>query len=140
MMCRKRSDDCSLDGRRGVAVVTAVVLMGLIAALLAVMSTHIASQLKRSRCAAAKAQLDELLLAAEPTARTLLEEGAPASIDVQLPASVSGRCTCTREPGERILVEAKLGAPTAVTASQRLTYRQTGGRWELVAADLSPAD
>jgi hypothetical protein len=98
-------------------------------------------QVKRTRAAAAGAQLRQLLLAAPVVARAELASGGPRQreVNVPVPAGLEG-ATLTLDigPGD--------GAPTArmlatalmkgYKASQQLEFRQEAGGWTLQASEL----
>lgn len=124
--------------RRGIAAVTAIVLLGLVAVALLAVSTAVVADGRRTRAATADAQLRQLLIAAAADAaarsRSWPDRVEPQDWSVALPPALSGDGTSVKVSaapsgeGVAVRVEAQhLGR----RAGQTLQFRRAGGRWQL---------
>jgi Na+-transporting NADH:ubiquinone oxidoreductase subunit NqrC len=122
------------------AAVTAIVLLGLVASTLAAMAMMFAAEARRTRNAAADAQLRQLLIAGATEVEQRLSKGqttfdtklaAPADGAIQLTATSDG------DAGVRAVVAATLGRRRQ---EQTLRFSRTaaaaGDKWKLAAVEL----
>ena len=143
--------------RRGMASIVAVGTIPLVAVALAAMLSLFAAEIRRTRDAAAGAQLRQLLVAGEWAARDRVGKNAgpvtePADVPVMLPAELGGgegegadvgaALRLRIEPGEgpervNVRVAATVGR---AGAAQALVFERKGAGWELVRAELVRPD
>jgi hypothetical protein len=125
------------------AAVTAIVLLGLVASALAAMAMMFAADARRTRSAAAEAQLRQLLLAGAADAQQRLAKGE-SSFDVTIAAPGEGEIrvsaaaaapTTEGDAARAVIVVATLG-PRRAEQTLRFT-REAGGeqKWKLAAVE-----
>ena len=120
------------------AAVTAIVLLGLVATALASMAMMFAADARRTRAAAADAQLRQLLIAAAADVQQRLDKGQ-SSFDVKLAAPaeanihLSAAAAAADNNGVRTVITVQLGPRTA---AQTLRFTRDGERWKLAAVEL----
>ena len=137
-MTRRRSHDGHLRLRRaGFAAVTAIVLMGLVASTLAGMGMMFAADARRTRAAAAEAQLRQFLIAGAADVQQRLASGQTsfdATAEVAGDGRIHLRATAAGEAGDAVhaVVTATLGPRRA---QQTLHFTRDGERWKLSAVD-----
>jgi type II secretory pathway pseudopilin PulG len=128
--------------RSGFAMVTAIVLLGLVALTLAALGSAFIFQSRRTRALAEDAQLRQLLLAGALEAQSRLADSTlEQRVSIPLPAELADRgATLVLQPqpdappGQAILrIEAALPRHRM---AQRLTLSQTAGRWQINNAEL----
>jgi type II secretory pathway pseudopilin PulG len=130
------------DRRSGFAMVTAIVLMGLVALTLAALGSAFVVQSHRTQALAEDAQLRQLLLAGALEAQSRLAASTlEQRVSIPLPAELADRgASLILQPdpdapaGQAILrIEAALPRHRM---AQRLTLSQTAGRWQITNAEL----
>jgi type II secretory pathway pseudopilin PulG len=127
-------------GRRGMAMLMAVMMISIIAAALAALTLSFSAQAKRTARQAQDAQLRQLLLAGQFAAQQSI--GHTAGGDVALPADLRSEGTSVRYetiPGNKvdetqIRVVARLDGGRTMT--QTLRFTRVADHWELRAAEL----
>ena len=119
------------------AAVTAVVMLGLVASVLAALAMMFAADARRTRNAAADAQLRQLLIAGAADVQQRLKQGQ-TTFDVKVPAPAEGemqlRATAEGD-GVRAVVAATLGTRRG---EQTLKFTRDGARWRLASVELRP--
>jgi type II secretory pathway component PulK len=120
------------------ASITAIVMLGLVASMLAAMAMMFAADARRTRSSAAEAQLRQLLLAGAADAQQRLDKGhttfdvnvtAPAESHLHLAATLDGDAV-------RTVISATLGPRHA---EQTLRFTRAGNnKWQLAAVELRP--
>jgi type II secretory pathway pseudopilin PulG len=128
----------------GFAMVTTIVVMGLIALTLAGLGRAFVMQSRRTLALAEDAQLRQLLLAGALEAESRVAAGGlDKNISIPLPDELRNR-------GAALTLQPEPNAPTGQAIiqidaalprhrmSQRITLSQIDGRWEITAAELSP--
>jgi type II secretory pathway pseudopilin PulG len=130
--------------RPAFAMVTAIVLMGLIALTLAALGTAFVIQSRRTLALAEDAQLRQLLLAGALEAQSRL---AASALDKNIPIALPDEL---RDRGASLSLQPEPSPPASQTVirieaalphhrmAQRLTLAQTDGRWQVIAAELLP--
>ena len=120
------------------AAITAIVLMGLVASTLAAMAMMFAADARRTRNAAADAQLRQLLIAGAADVEQRLSKGqttfdikstAPADGAIQLTASADS------DAAVHVIVAATLG-PRRQEQTLRFIRAGSGDKWKLKAIEL----
>jgi hypothetical protein len=130
--------------KRGLAVVAAVVLIGLTGVAFVALASLVRHDVRRTARARNEAQLRQLLLAGEAAAAASLDGQGQGVQNVTLPSELaSDGATLTITPvgdaaGETRVVGVE-ATHTGLRESQRLTFRRGDGRWRLVRAELSEA-
>ena len=130
--------------RPAFAMVTAIVLTGIIALTLAALGSAFVIQSRRTLALAEEAQLRQLLLAGALEAKSRLATSAvDRNISIALPDELRDRGASLR-----LQPEANPAAGQAIIRidaafprhrmSQRISFAQTNGRWQITAAELSP--
>ncbi len=127
---------------RGLAIVAAVVLIGLTGVAFVGLASLVRHDLRRTAHARGEAQLRQLLLAGERAAAASLDRPGQGIQNVALPAELAAEgATLSITPGdaagETRVLDVDAGH-MSLRASQRLTYERREGRWALVGAELSP--
>jgi hypothetical protein len=132
--------------RRGFAATIAIVLIGLVGAVLLAMSGVFAIEARRARSETAEAQLRQMVLAGTGEAARLASSNsleAGKAVSVALPETLvqqEGRLTLTpaspREGSLTLSMEAKLGRQTM---RQSLAFTGANGQWRLASATLGDA-
>lgn len=124
--------------RRGFALITALVLLGLVVTLMVTMTSQLRMQIRRSAAAEQEAQFRELLLAGQTAASQTLDSVSPQRLPVP-PELADGKATitCTRDRAhpEQVLVQATLAGQSR---EQRLYYKRGPNGWQLDDAVLDP--
>ena len=119
------------------AAVTAVVMLGLVASVLAALAMMFAADARRTRNAAADAQLRQLLIAGAADVQQRLKQGQ-ATFEVRVPSPTEGemhlRATADNG-GVRALIAATLGTRRS---EQTLRFTRDGDRWRLAGVELHP--
>jgi hypothetical protein len=119
------------------AAVTAVVMLGLVASVLAALAMMFAADARRTRNAAADAQLRQFLIAGAADVQQRLKQGQ-TTFDVNVPVPAEGqiqlRATAEGD-GVRALVAATLGPRRT---EQALHFIRDGDRWRLAGVELRP--
>jgi len=130
--------------RPAFAMVTAIVLMGLIALTLAALGTAFVIQSRRTLALAEDAQLRQLLLAGALEAQSRL---AASALDKNIPIALPDEL---RDRGAALALHPEPNAPTGQAIiqidaalprhrmSQRVMLLQIDGRWQITAAELLP--
>ena len=120
------------------AAVTAIVLLGLVASTLAAMAMMFAADARRTRNAAADAQLRQLLIAGAADVEQRLSKGQ-TTFDTKLAAPTDGTIQLTATPdgdaAVRVTVAATLG-PRRQDQTLRFTRAAGGDQWKLAAVEL----
>jgi type II secretory pathway component PulK len=132
------------DQRGGFAMVTAIVLLGLVALTLASLGVAFVFESRRTLSLAQDAQLRQLLLAGTSEARSRLAAGGlDKSISIDLPDDLRQRGASLRlQPQQdastgQTVVEIEAELPRHRMAQRvRLARQETG--WQIVAAELIP--
>jgi hypothetical protein len=110
--------------------------MGLVASTLAAMAMMFAADARRTRNAAADAQLRQLLIAGAADVEQRLSKGQ-TSFDTKATAPADGaiRLTATADgdAAVRVIVAATLGPRRQ---EQTLRFTRTGDKWKLAAIEL----
>ena len=123
---------------RGFALITAIVLLGLIATLLAAMTTHTRMQIRRDASAEREAQFRQLLLAGQTAASQTLDPASPQRCEVPVPPELTARSatiTAARQAAHpsQVLVQVTLDGESR---QQRLYYSRGPNGWHLDDAIL----
>ena len=126
----------------GVAIVAAVVLIGLTGFAFVALASLVRHDVRRTAQARAEAQLRQLLLAGESAVRSSLDAPPQGVRAVTLPAELSSdgaklSFTFGDAAGKVRSVDVD-AAYMGLGASQRLTYQRREGHWVVVRAELSP--
>ncbi len=120
------------------AAVTAVVMLGLVASVLAALAMMFAADARRTRNAAADAQLRQLLIAGAADVQQRLTQGQTTfEVNVAAPAAeghIQLRATAEGD-GVRAVVAATLGTRRS---EQTLHFTRDGDRWRLASVELRP--
>jgi Na+-transporting NADH:ubiquinone oxidoreductase subunit NqrC len=117
------------------AAVTAIVLLGLVASVLAAMAMMFAADARRTRNAAADAQLRQLLIAGAADVQQRVNAGQ-TTFDVKLAAPAEGamHLSATAEgDAVRAVIAAALGTRRG---EQTLRFTREGERWKVAAVEL----
>ena len=113
-------------------------MLGLVATVLGGMAMVFAADARRTRNAAAEAQLRQLLIAGAADVQERLNRGPTTTFEAKTPAPSEGvihlRATA-EEGGVRAVVAAQVGVRRA---EQTLRFTRDGARWKLAAVDLRP--
>jgi len=123
--------------KSGFATITAIVMLGLVASMLAAMGMMFAADARRTRSAAAEAQLRQLLIAgAADVQQRLNKDQTTFDATFATPAEGNLRVTAAMDgDGVRSVVLANLGPRHA---EQTLRFTRAGEKWKLVAVELRP--
>ena len=130
--------------RRGSAALTAVTLIGLVGVMIAALASLFAAEARRTRDAAAEAQLRQLLVAGAWVANERVRGASPVTeSSIELPASLTAdgaRVTLAAAPAPDantvlINVNAALGEREM---SQSLRFVRRDAQWRLAEATLNP--
>ena len=123
--------------RSAFAAVTAIVLMGLVASTLAAMGMMFAADARRSRAAAAEAQLRQLLIAGAADVQQRLA-GGETRFDLTLALAAEGELRLNATSAEPDRVNASVAAAVGGRRSeQTLRFVRDGRQWTLASADWS---
>ena len=117
------------------AAVTAIVLLGLVATTLGALAMMFAADARRTRNAAAEAQLRQLLIAGAASAQQRLDKG-PTPFDIKMAAPADALLQLTAAPdGDalRVIVTAALGPRRQ---EQTLRFIRAGDKWKLASVEL----
>ena len=119
------------------AAVTAVVMLGLVASVLAALAMMFAADARRTRNAAADAQLRQFLIAGAADVQQRLKQGQTTfDVKVATPAEGEMQLRATAEgDGVRAVVAATLGTRRS---EQKLRFTRAGARWRLAGVELRP--
>jgi len=121
----------------GFATVTAIVLLGLVGSMLAAMAMMFAADARRTRSAAAEAQLRQFLLAGAADVQQRINKGQ-TTFDLKVPAPAEGEMhlsAAAEGDGVRAVAHVTLGPRRA---EQTLRFTRAGDTWKLAAVELRP--
>jgi hypothetical protein len=128
---------------RGLAIVAAVVLIGLTAVAFVALASLVRHDVRRTAQTRGEAQLRQLLLAGERAAAASLATPGQGMQSVPLPAALSAEgASLSFTPGDPADETRTVDVDAAYAgfrASQRLKYQRQNGKWLLVRADLLQA-
>jgi hypothetical protein len=115
----------------------AIVLIGLVASALAAMAMMFAADARRTRAAAAEAQLRQLLIAAAADVQQRLDNGQ-TSFDVKAAAPGGGEVQVSAmAEGEGDVINAAVVATIAPRrSSQALRFTRDAQKWKLAAVTI----
>jgi hypothetical protein len=124
--------------RSAFAAVTAIVLLGLVASMLAAMGIMFAADARRTRDAVADAQLRQLLIAGAADVQQRLDKGQTRfDLKIEAPAEATMQVSAAAADGGddaiRATVLAHLGTRRRM---QTLHFTRDGDRWNLTGVEL----
>lgn len=120
--------------RRGFALLIAVTLLGLAGATLAILATLVAGEARRTREAAAEAQVRQLLIAGEALAQAQMQNAATTQpVEVKLPDELKGATVVVQRTGEQAHIEV---AFEGRRAGETVWFSKNGNGWQVSGVEL----
>jgi type II secretory pathway component PulK len=126
---------------RGLAMITAIMLISLAGIAMTVMGVAFNMQATRTHLQAEQAQIRQLLLAGAEETRERLEQGKPVDGSITLPAYLAENGASLKLNSEgptngasTIEIEASL---PGCRSTQEVKFAGTGSHWHLVSAELA---